>query len=158
MCGNLKLEFLEISIIKIMVYFQAVVSCSKKKFQFTVQGDAIEFLSWILNAMHLGLKTSKKKNTIISKCFRGCMKIYSTKVSNFDFFIYLINLLVIMFNKCFFSKFYLYLFMLFQILDFASWNRRRREEKTIRNRRISRKDGRESIFIFNLWFTSATFV
>ncbi|KAL7640740.1 UNVERIFIED_CONTAM: hypothetical protein RMT77_009015 [Armadillidium vulgare] len=59
---------------------QAVVSCSKKKFQFTKQGDAIQFLSWILNAMHIGLKTKTRRGTIISACFRGHMDIYSTKI------------------------------------------------------------------------------
>ncbi|CAL4221784.1 unnamed protein product [Meganyctiphanes norvegica] len=58
---------------------QAVVSCSKKKFQFTKQGDAIQFLSWMLNSMHIGLKT-KKKSTIINRCFRGTMNIYSQKI------------------------------------------------------------------------------
>lgn len=59
---------------------QAVVSCSKKKFQFTVQGDAIQILSWILNSMHLGLKTPKRKSTIINRCFRGTMSISSQKI------------------------------------------------------------------------------
>lgn len=63
---------------------QAVVSCSKKHFQFTVQGDAIQFLSWILNAMHLGLKTDDKKGTIISKCFRGAMVIRTRKLLPVD--------------------------------------------------------------------------
>ncbi|KAF2355958.1 Peptidase C19 ubiquitin carboxyl-terminal hydrolase [Trinorchestia longiramus] len=63
---------------------QAVVSCSKKRFQFTVQGDAIQFLSWILNAMHLGLKTDSCKSTIISKCFRGSMVIKSKKLLPVD--------------------------------------------------------------------------
>uniref|UniRef100_A0A2P2HZA2 Ubiquitin carboxyl-terminal hydrolase 39 n=1 Tax=Hirondellea gigas TaxID=1518452 RepID=A0A2P2HZA2_9CRUS len=59
---------------------QAVVSCSKKRFPFTVQGDAIQLLSWILNAMHLGLKTQRNKGTIISRCFRGSMVIRSKKL------------------------------------------------------------------------------
>ncbi|KAA0200201.1 hypothetical protein HAZT_HAZT001262 [Hyalella azteca] len=63
---------------------QAVVTCSKKRFQFTVQGDAIQFLSWILNAMHLGLKTKAAKGTIISKCFRGSMVIRSKKLLPVD--------------------------------------------------------------------------
>ncbi|KAG0711723.1 U4/U6.U5 tri-snRNP-associated protein 2 [Chionoecetes opilio] len=58
---------------------QAVVSCSKKKFQFTVQGDAIQILSWVLNSMHLGLKTPKRKSTIINRCFRGTMCITAQK-------------------------------------------------------------------------------
>jgi len=59
---------------------QAVVSCSKKQFQFTAQKDAIDFLSWILNMIQLGLKTDDKKGTVISKCFRGGMVMRSTKI------------------------------------------------------------------------------
>ncbi|MCL4136285.1 UNVERIFIED_CONTAM: hypothetical protein GTU68_048765 [Idotea baltica] len=59
---------------------QAVVSCSKKRFQFTKQGDAIQFLSWILNSMHIGLNSKSRKGTIISACFRGEMNIFSTKI------------------------------------------------------------------------------
>lgn len=59
---------------------QAVVSCSKKRFQFTVQGDAIQILSWMLNSMHLGLKTPKRRTSIINRCFRGTMNISSQKV------------------------------------------------------------------------------
>merc|ERR1712190_119639 len=32
---------------------QAVVLSSKKQFQITHQGDAVEFLKWLLNALHL---------------------------------------------------------------------------------------------------------
>jgi len=60
---------------------QAVVSCSKKRFQFTVQGDPIEFLSWFLNAVHLTLNgTKKKKSSVIYKTFQGEMKQWSRKL------------------------------------------------------------------------------
>ncbi|XP_076062038.1 ubiquitin specific protease 39 [Oratosquilla oratoria] len=59
---------------------QAVVSCSKKRYQFTVQGDAIQFLSWFLNSLHIGLKHKKNRNTIINKCFKGSSTIYSKKI------------------------------------------------------------------------------
>lgn len=60
---------------------QAVVLCSKKKFQFTKQGDPIDFLSWFLNAVHLTLNGSKKaKSSIIYKAFRGEMKQWSRKL------------------------------------------------------------------------------
>jgi len=93
---------------------QAVVSCSKKTFQFTKQGDAIQFLAWILNTMDLGLKLpgetddteakpvdkakpgdkpkpgdktkpkAKTARTIVSKCFKGSMVITSTKIMPVD--------------------------------------------------------------------------
>lgn len=64
---------------------QAVVLCSKKKYQFTVQGDPIEFLSWFLNSIHLTLNGSKKpKSSIIYKAFRGEMKQVSRKLPSND--------------------------------------------------------------------------
>ena len=60
---------------------QAVVLCSKKKFQITEQGDAIHFLSWLLNALHLALGGTKKaKSSIIYKTFSGSMRIRSKKI------------------------------------------------------------------------------
>ncbi|XP_028515619.1 U4/U6.U5 tri-snRNP-associated protein 2 [Exaiptasia diaphana] len=59
----------------------AVVLCSKKRFQFTEQGDPVDFLSWFLNALHTTLGGSvKKANTIIFKSFQGRMKIKTRKV------------------------------------------------------------------------------
>ena len=58
--------------------------CSKKRFQFTEQGDALDFLSWLLNALDQTLKPSTKgkavKPTIIGSTLRGRMVIYSQKV------------------------------------------------------------------------------
>jgi len=60
---------------------QAVVSCSKKRFQFTVQGDPIEFLSWFLNQTHLTLNgTKKRKSSVVYKTFQGEMKMWSRKL------------------------------------------------------------------------------
>nr|CDS26550.1 u4:u6.u5 tri snrnp associated protein 2 [Hymenolepis microstoma] len=67
-------------------FLQAVVLCSKKRFQFTEQGDALEFLSWLLNALDQTLKPSKAvegrvvKPTIIGSTLRGRMVIHSQKV------------------------------------------------------------------------------
>jgi len=64
---------------------QAVVSCSKKRFQFTIQGDPIEFLSWFLNAVHLTLNgTKKKKSSVVYKTFQGEMKQWSRKLPQTD--------------------------------------------------------------------------
>jgi len=60
---------------------QAVVLWSKKTFQFTQQGDPIDFLSWFLNALHKALNGSKKPNSsIIYKSFLGSMKIFTRKI------------------------------------------------------------------------------
>eukprot|EP00111_Clytia_hemisphaerica_P019271 TCONS_00056889-protein len=64
---------------------QAVVSCSRKKFQFTEQGDPIEFLSWFINSIHLTLNGTKKaKSSVIYKSFRGEMKQWSRKLPPTD--------------------------------------------------------------------------
>ncbi|XP_028399832.1 U4/U6.U5 tri-snRNP-associated protein 2-like [Dendronephthya gigantea] len=61
---------------------QAVVLCSKKKFQFTEQGDPVEFLSWFLNALHSILRRGTKsgKSSNIKKIFQGKMRITSRKL------------------------------------------------------------------------------
>ncbi|KAJ8676283.1 hypothetical protein QAD02_012070 [Eretmocerus hayati] len=60
---------------------QAVVLWSKKKFQFTEQGDPVDFLSWFLNALHIALNGTKKKDSsIIYKTFLGHMRIYTRKI------------------------------------------------------------------------------
>lgn len=84
---------------------QAIVLCSDKKFQFTHQGnktnqmnpftyvklfftfsgDAIELLSWFLNALHVSLNGTKKtSSSIVYKTFRGKMRIYSKKIPAVD--------------------------------------------------------------------------
>ncbi|EFX84034.1 hypothetical protein DAPPUDRAFT_187802 [Daphnia pulex] len=64
---------------------QAVVLCSKKKFQITSQGDPVEFLSWFLNALHLALNGTKKPtSSIIYKSFLGAMKIHSQRIPPID--------------------------------------------------------------------------
>ncbi|KAF0309016.1 U4/U6.U5 tri-snRNP-associated protein 2 [Amphibalanus amphitrite] len=60
---------------------QAVVLCSKKRFQFTDQGDPVTFLSWFLNALHMALGGTKKRNSsIIYKAFQGRMRVYSRRM------------------------------------------------------------------------------
>uniref|UniRef100_A0A673LBI1 Ubiquitin carboxyl-terminal hydrolase 39 n=1 Tax=Sinocyclocheilus rhinocerous TaxID=307959 RepID=A0A673LBI1_9TELE len=63
---------------------QAVVLCSKKTFQITKQGDAVDFLSWFLNALHGALGGTKKKTSIITKVFQGSMRIFSKKLPHPD--------------------------------------------------------------------------
>ncbi|CAB3397203.1 unnamed protein product [Caenorhabditis bovis] len=60
---------------------QAVVVCSNKKFQFIKQGDAADFLTFLLNTLHTALNGTQKTNSsIIYKTFRGKMRQYSRKV------------------------------------------------------------------------------
>ncbi|KAK3514472.1 hypothetical protein QTP70_018689, partial [Hemibagrus guttatus] len=63
---------------------QAVVLCSKKTFQITKQGDAVDFLSWFLNALHGALGGTKKKPSIVTKVFQGSMRIFSKKLPHPD--------------------------------------------------------------------------
>ncbi|CAG2182697.1 unnamed protein product, partial [Oppiella nova] len=80
---------------------QSVVLSSHKRFQITEQGDPIAFLSWILNTLHLALKTGGKakkgkgaegstapvvddSSSIIYETFRGKMKTYSRKMIPMD--------------------------------------------------------------------------
>ncbi|KAL3202377.1 hypothetical protein MRX96_042541 [Rhipicephalus microplus] len=60
---------------------QAVVLCSKKRFQITKQGDPIDFLSWFLNSLHMALNgTQKTSSSVVYRTFRGGMNVYSRKV------------------------------------------------------------------------------
>ncbi|XP_046558519.1 U4/U6.U5 tri-snRNP-associated protein 2-like isoform X2 [Haliotis rubra] len=64
---------------------QAVVLCSKKRFQITEQGDPVDFLSWLLNALHTAMNGTRKLNSsIINKTFRGKMRVYSRKMPPID--------------------------------------------------------------------------
>lgn len=69
--------------------FQAVVLCSRKRFQITEQGDSLEFMSWLLNALDQTLKPAiaaqpgskvAVKQTIVGKSLRGRMTVHSQKV------------------------------------------------------------------------------
>jgi U4/U6.U5 tri-snRNP-associated protein 2 len=60
---------------------QAVVLCSKKKYQITQQGDAVEFLSWLLSSLHISLNGTKKiKSSIISSSLKGKMRVCTKKL------------------------------------------------------------------------------
>uniref|UniRef100_A0A8C8H6G0 Ubiquitin carboxyl-terminal hydrolase 39 n=1 Tax=Oncorhynchus tshawytscha TaxID=74940 RepID=A0A8C8H6G0_ONCTS len=63
---------------------QAVVLCSKKNFQITKQGDAVDFLSWFMNALHGALGGTKKKPSSLTKVFQGSMRIFSKKLPHPD--------------------------------------------------------------------------
>lgn len=67
--------------------------CSKKRFQIVEQGDALEFLSWLLNALEqasrprlpqagksAGSKATRRERSIIARVLRGSMRVYSRKI------------------------------------------------------------------------------
>eukprot|EP00035_Acanthoeca_spectabilis_P011519 m.202756 g.202756 ORF g.202756 m.202756 type:complete len:623 (-) comp15366_c0_seq6:4237-6105(-) len=60
-------------------FLQAVVNASKRKFKLTEQRDPFDFLSWLLNALHMRLKAVHKK-TIVHKVFRGTLVIATQKL------------------------------------------------------------------------------
>lgn len=60
---------------------QAIVLCSKKKFEITKQGDSGALLPWILNSLHMALGgTKKKKSSIVYQQFMGSMRIHTKKI------------------------------------------------------------------------------
>jgi U4/U6.U5 tri-snRNP-associated protein 2 len=64
---------------------QAVVICSEKKYQIIKQSDTNEFLTFLLNNLHVALNgTNKTPSSIIYKTFRGRMRVYTRKVLPVD--------------------------------------------------------------------------
>lgn len=55
-------------------FLQAVMKASKKRFRIGAQSDPVEFMSWLLNTLHMDLRTSKK-NSIIYQCFQGELEV-----------------------------------------------------------------------------------
>ncbi|XP_038691230.1 U4/U6.U5 tri-snRNP-associated protein 2-like [Tripterygium wilfordii] len=56
-------------------FLQAVMKASKKRFRIGVQSDPVEFISWLLNTLHVDLRTSKRKTSIINQCFQGELEV-----------------------------------------------------------------------------------
>ncbi len=49
------------------------------------KGDPIDFLSWLLNSLHLTLNGTKNPNSsIIYKTFQGQMRVYTKKIAPVD--------------------------------------------------------------------------
>lgn len=56
-------------------FIQAVSYASKKRFRPGVQAEAVDFLSWLLNALHLGLGgTRKAGSSVIFQTFQGLVE------------------------------------------------------------------------------------
>ncbi|KAI9105745.1 hypothetical protein DFS34DRAFT_27631 [Phlyctochytrium arcticum] len=59
-------------------FLQEISSASQKRFRLSVQSDPIELISWLLNAMHLGMGGKKQGgNSLIHSTFRGELRIDS---------------------------------------------------------------------------------
>lgn len=57
-------------------FMQAVMSASAKRFTIEKQSDPVEFFTWLLNTLHLGLTGNKrKKPSIITRCLQGELQI-----------------------------------------------------------------------------------
>ena len=57
-------------------FLQEVASASNKRFKITEGGDPLEFLSWLLNALHRDLGGTRKPNSsIIYSCFQGELRV-----------------------------------------------------------------------------------
>jgi U4/U6.U5 tri-snRNP-associated protein 2 len=56
---------------------------SNKKFNLTTQSDPVEFLSWFLNNLHLGLGGSKTKpgSSMVQRTFQGKLKVESQAIT-----------------------------------------------------------------------------
>ena len=52
-------------------FLQAVINASNRQFTADHEADPVQFWTWLLNALHLGLTGGKhKKSSIITKCFQ----------------------------------------------------------------------------------------
>jgi hypothetical protein len=52
-------------------FLQAVINSSNRRFTADNEADPVQFWTWLLNALHLGLTGGKlKKSSIITKCFQ----------------------------------------------------------------------------------------
>lgn len=62
-----------------------MICLEKVKINFYFKGDPIDFLSWLLNSLHLTLNgTKNSSSSIIYKTFQGRMKIYTKKIPPID--------------------------------------------------------------------------
>lgn len=62
---------------------QEISSRSNKRFNLTEQADPVEFMSWVLNNLHLALGGSKTKphSSLIQKIFQGTLRVESQTIT-----------------------------------------------------------------------------
>jgi U4/U6.U5 tri-snRNP-associated protein 2 len=57
-------------------FMQAVMAASNKRFIIDRQSDPVEFLSWLVNSLHLDLTGGKrKKRSVITDCLQGELQV-----------------------------------------------------------------------------------
>ncbi|XP_021728167.1 U4/U6.U5 tri-snRNP-associated protein 2-like isoform X2 [Chenopodium quinoa] len=56
-------------------FLQAVIKDSDNRFQMGVQSDPVEFMSWLLDTLHLHLTSSNNNTSIITQCFQGELEV-----------------------------------------------------------------------------------
>ncbi|KAL2936932.1 U4/U6.U5 tri-snRNP-associated protein 2 [Bienertia sinuspersici] len=56
-------------------FLQAVIKASDNRFQMGVQSDPVEFMSWLLDTLHLHLTSSNNNTSIITQCFQGQLEV-----------------------------------------------------------------------------------
>ncbi|KAJ3048675.1 hypothetical protein HK097_010314 [Rhizophlyctis rosea] len=59
---------------------QEISNSSQKRFRLSEQADVIDFLSWFLNALHLGMGGTRKKSSVIHDIFQGEVKVESQTI------------------------------------------------------------------------------
>ncbi|ORX68644.1 cysteine proteinase [Linderina pennispora] len=64
-------------------FVQEVVTRSKKRFRLDAQGDAFEFLMWLLNTLHMDLGGSKKRgSSVVYSTFQGEVEVETQLMDN----------------------------------------------------------------------------
>lgn len=61
-------------------FLHAVDRASNGRFRLGTGGDPSDFLGWLLNQLHTDLGGSRRKESIVSACFRGALRVESQKV------------------------------------------------------------------------------
>jgi U4/U6.U5 tri-snRNP-associated protein 2 len=60
---------------------QEIALRSSKRFTLTDQSDPADFMMWFLNNLHTSLGGTEKKRTVVSKVFRGNLKVESQEIT-----------------------------------------------------------------------------
>lgn len=63
------------SVISPIEFVQEVASLSKKRFEVGRQSEAIDFLVWLLDELHRGLKTPPGSKSVVQECFMGQVEV-----------------------------------------------------------------------------------
>lgn len=59
------------------------MEASKKRFRIGQESDPMEFMSWLLNTLHMDLiRTSKNGRTIIHECFQGELEVEKETINS----------------------------------------------------------------------------